>query len=242
MLIASLVFGLRAATDLWEKGYKGGRATVNGIVLAVLLLVPFGVQLVNALENPQLNDVATDVLNPPGFLKPVGDNGQPQAVAPPYDSYTARQIVTSYPELVARRYIAPPERVAFGVQEVLQQWGWAVVDSRNVPEEEVDEPQEDGTQSDNAELAGDQEELAKVTENGTNGSLPEILFQVRAQSFVMKLQSHLVIRLTSTLEGTLVDVRSASNWGRHDFGSNARNISQFLTALDENLAGLAGEV
>ena len=68
MLLASLVFGMRAAADLWEKGYKGGRATVNGIVLSVLLLVPFGIQLFKALEHPQLNDVTTDVINPPVFL------------------------------------------------------------------------------------------------------------------------------------------------------------------------------
>ena len=30
MLLASLVFGVKAAMDLWEKGYQGGRATVKG--------------------------------------------------------------------------------------------------------------------------------------------------------------------------------------------------------------------
>ena len=57
----------------------------------------------------------------------------------------------------------------------------------------------------------------------------------------MKLPYTVVIRIASQDESSLVDVRSASSWGPHDFGANARNIRQFLTELDTQLQGVAGE-
>lgn len=247
LLLGSLVFGLRAAIDLWEKGYKGGRATVNGIVLAVLLLIPFGIQLVKALENPQLNDVATDVVNPPLFLVDVKGDGSEKPESIVYDEYTSRQIVANYPELVARRYNAPPERVVVSVLEILDQWNWQITASRNLPKTETEPADEDN----NDELAGTEEELNELQQagedsgedinSGPGGAATDIVIQVKARSFVMKLPSFLVIRLVSSGDTTLVDMRSASLWGRHDFGSNMENITGFLEQLDETLAGLAGE-
>ena len=42
-------------------------------------------------------------------------------------------------------------------------------------------------------------------------------------------------------ENTLVEMRSAGRWGRHDFGENARIIEKFMRDLDQNLIGIAGE-
>jgi hypothetical protein len=239
LLLASLVFGLRAAVDLWEKGYKGGRATVNGIVLSALLLIPFGIQLFKALEHPQLNDVTTDVINPPVFLQPVPGKPTETSDSVVYDEYTSRQIVAGYPELVARRYNAPPERVAVSVVEILNRWGWQVAASRNLPQVET-EPAETDQDED---LAGSEAEIANLqpTDSETGQTIPDIVIQAKARSFIMKLPSWLVIRLSASGETTLVDMRSASVWGRHDFGSNTDNITGFLEQLDESLAGLAGE-
>jgi hypothetical protein len=231
MLLASLVFGLRASIDLWEKGYQGGRATVNGIVLSVLLLIPFGIQLSNALQFPQLNDVTTDVLAPPVYLAAVGSpNGEMPITE--FDDLSARQIVSFYPELVSRRYLAPQERVAASALAILAQWDWKVTSSQNLPEVEAEKPE------------GEEEELAGAVAPGSesNEVMQDIIIQTEAKSFLMKLPSYQVIRLSSSDNTTLVDMRSISLWGKHDFGTNARNISQFLDALDLALAGLAGEI
>ncbi len=240
MVLASLVFGLRAAADLWEKGYKGGRATVNGIALSMLLLIPFGIQLVNALENPQLNDVSTDVINPPEYFSAQTDIVPTSSEAEVYDDYVSREIVSNYPELVARRYGAPQERVIVSVLELLKRWDWNIVYSANLPKVEVLE--EKSENQDDTKLAGDENEISKAAQAGENENIADMVVQVRAKSFIMKLPSDIVIRLSPVNEGTLVDMRSSSQWGRHDFGSNAENISQFLEQLDILLAGLAGEV
>ncbi|MEJ2751933.1 MAG: DUF1499 domain-containing protein, partial [Chloroflexota bacterium] len=221
---------------LWEKGYKGGQATVNGMVIAILMLMPLGIQLAYALENPQLSDVATNVFEPPLYLTArEGHASQDEAASEIYDSYQVRQIVSAYPELVARRYEAPPERIANSVMDLLERWQWPVVSSRNLPAQlTADEAEPEG------ELAGSEGEIGQIAGTGEDQS-PVISIQARARSMIMKLPSDVIIRLTPDGDTTLVDMRSSSDWGSHDFGANARFINAFLTSLDQELAGIAGE-
>jgi len=44
-----------------------------------------------------------------------------------------------------------------------------------------------------------------------------------------------VVRLVEEEDATYVDMRSASRFGRHDFGHNARLITSFLAAIDASL-------
>ncbi len=236
MLSTSLLLGLRATADLWEKGYKGGQATVNGMVIAILMLIPLGIQLAYALENPQLSDVATNVFEPPLYLAAREEHASHgEAASEIYDSYQVRQIVSAYPELVARRYEAPPERIANSVMDLLERWHWPVVSSRNLPAQlTADEAEPEG------ELAGSEGEIGQIAGTGEDQS-PVISIQARARSMIMKLPSEVIVRLTPDGDTTLVDMRSSSDWSSHDFGVNARFINAFLTALDQELAGIAGE-
>lgn len=231
LVVGSLLLGMRAAVDLWEKGYKGGRSTVNGIVLSVLMATPFGIQFGYVLDKPQLHDVATNVFDPPQFIEQPGyeDLGPGQ----PYDNYRVRQMVSEYPELFARRYEAPPDRVAASVLDLMAARGWELVASRNLPQNSEPVPvTEDG------ELAGAASEIENIE---AEPGVQIITVQTRAQTLVMKLPSDIVIRLSPEGDTTLVDMRASSGWGPHDFGINARFIQGFLEALDTSLAGLAGE-
>lgn len=230
LLIAAILLGLKAAIDLWEKGYKGGRTTANGITLAALLLAPFGYQLVQALDKPKLNDLATDISNPPIYL----EDKQLKNYSPYYDSFSAQDIVAAYPQISTRRYNTSAERVYESVEKILKQWRWQVVSGLNVPEQKQNLENEA-----DLELEGDPK---KETEEIVGFSQTEIFLQVSAKSLIMQLDSNLMIRLSPDDFTTLVDVRSRSHWSPHDFGSNARNIDDFLKALDEALAGVAGEV
>ena len=61
-----------------------------------------------------------------------------------------------------------------------------------------------------------------------------------ARSFVLDLPVDVAVRITADEDSTLVDMRSASRYGRHDLGDNARRIAAFLAALDAEVAGQAG--
>lgn len=228
LVVGAILLGIRAAADLWEKGYSGGRKTVNGITLSAIILAPFGYQLVLAMEHPKLNDLATDLSNPPIYItddKFVG-------YTPYYDQYVSETMVTGYPEMASRQYGATSERVYSSVASILKDWSWRQIESVNAPQkkesitEESEEVLEGGLAEDGADTIDRQ----------------PIIVQALAKSLILKLDSHVLIRLTPLDDAvTLVDVRSRSQWGPHDFGSNAKNITALLDALDASLAGVAGE-
>jgi len=61
-----------------------------------------------------------------------------------------------------------------------------------------------------------------------------------APSFVLELPVDVAIRVTAGEDAALVDMRSASRYGRHDLGDNAARIVDFLTELDQQVKGQIG--
>jgi hypothetical protein len=61
-----------------------------------------------------------------------------------------------------------------------------------------------------------------------------------APSFILELPTDVAIRIASADETTLVDMRSASRYGRHDLGDNAARIIDFLAELDQQINGQIG--
>jgi uncharacterized protein (DUF1499 family) len=59
------------------------------------------------------------------------------------------------------------------------------------------------------------------------------------RSFLLKLPDDVTVRLRPRVDGTRIDIRSASRFGRHDLGTNAQRIRAFLEEVS-NLAIAAG--
>ncbi|MFK7903355.1 MAG: DUF1499 domain-containing protein [Nitratireductor sp.] len=233
ILITSLLCGVWALVDLWENGYKGGRMTVNGVFLSTLLLIPFAYQFVLAISNPQINDVATDQFEPPVFLQ----ESQIKARGDEYDKYHIRTILNSYPNAVTRSYDATPKRVWLSVEDILKRWEWKLVEGQNIPQKPVAKKEDD------EKLEGDENQVKELEDGAEEqGSTDQILVQVQASSLILKTKSNISIRLKFDEEITLVDMRSASNWSPHDFGTNAANIDSFFQELDNLMTGVAGEL
>ena len=79
------------------------------------------------------------------------------------------------------------------------------------------------------------------------GTMPEPLegqnnatITALAKSFVLDLPADVAIRVTADGETTLVDMRSASRYGRHDLGDNAERIISFLAELDQEVSAQIG--
>lgn len=68
------------------------------------------------------------------------------------------------------------------------------------------------------------------------GGLPDVTIELTAYTFWLGFPVDIAIRLTDEGETSYVDMRSASRWGRHDFGDNAGRISAFLEELDAEVA------
>jgi uncharacterized protein (DUF1499 family) len=68
---------------------------------------------------------------------------------------------------------------------------------------------------------------------GGRSGVGHIDFVVR--TLVMGFSDDIAVRLRPLAGQTRIDVRSASRYGRHDFGSNAKRIQQFAEELQEAL-------
>ncbi|MGY6708703.1 MAG: DUF1499 domain-containing protein [Rhizobiaceae bacterium] len=65
-----------------------------------------------------------------------------------------------------------------------------------------------------------------------------VTIELEARTLVFGFVSDVAIRLRDQGGTTQVDMRSASRYGEHDFGDNARRITAFLERLDEDMEAL----
>lgn len=234
--VTALVLAIRALWELWSKGHRGGKATTRGLFLIILVLLPFGYQAYLALSFPLANDVSTSPLDPPEYLaaQQVRNANALEGMNPiiVYGDEYADELILAYPRIKPRLYPAGPERVLKAVRMIFEDNGWVVVASSGIPEStaEGEEELEDNTGS----------ETGTDAEAGLED--PEDIFlETTVSTTFLALESDVIVRIVSQAEDTLVDVRSSSRWGAHDFGYNARLIRSFLEQLDTQLLGIAGE-
>jgi hypothetical protein len=68
----------------------------------------------------------------------------------------------------------------------------------------------------------------------------EVTIDAVARSFVLCLPADVAIRVTNDADAIIVDMRSASRYGRYDLGDNASRIVDFLAELDQEVSGQVG--
>lgn len=100
---------------LWTYGDRAGRASLLAAVVAALVLAPYGLSLWRFATLPLVNDVSTDMADPPTLVG-----------RPPYGPEEARAVAAAYPEVNGRRYPATPDRVADAVLALAAARGWTV--------------------------------------------------------------------------------------------------------------------
>lgn len=124
--VAGLVLGMTAFANIWREGYIGaGRATVGALVSALILAVPLW-SLPSLLTLPRLNDVSTDVENPPAFQRIAAVRRGP-ANAPDYPVTLASLQTSAYPDIQPVTLARPNEEVFSAVREVAKNLDWRIV-------------------------------------------------------------------------------------------------------------------
>jgi uncharacterized protein (DUF1499 family) len=122
--VLAWVFGLAGLWKLWNEGAKAGTASLIGIVLAGVTLAPFAIAAVQSARVPALNDITTDLADPPVF--PVGarvDVVAPFTPPPPADE-AARMQAAAYPDLSPRLLDNTPSEAIAAVRRAAQTLGW----------------------------------------------------------------------------------------------------------------------
>ncbi|MDQ0324688.1 hypothetical protein J2R99_000537 [Rhodopseudomonas julia] len=197
LALVAFALAVFALVRIWNASDEGAGEAFAALFFAAPALVLFGLAMVALVIYPPLNDLTTDVDDPPRFW------------AHPHEAISladAQRQATTYPRLAARFYPLSVERVFAAAQAVVKDRGWKV-------EESLDPIEGEG--------------IATI--------------EAVARTILFAFPDDVVIRIAPTtdgdIDGTIVDMRSASRFGRHDLGKNARRIKDFLRDLDGVLQG-----
>lgn len=105
-------FGIRS---LWREGKEGGHRSITGLALSLIVLSPLAFAAYKAGTTPLLNDVSTDLPDPPLFAGETTPRLNPALQA------------KAYPEVTGRRYELSAELVAAAIEELLAFEGWRLL-------------------------------------------------------------------------------------------------------------------
>jgi uncharacterized protein (DUF1499 family) len=196
MILACLI-ALLALVQIWRRGYKGAGSAAIGLLLpAVALVWPIS-YLPAYLNLPPINDVTTDVVQPPSF----GELTRQRAADSNPTAYPAERFASlqqaAYPDLHTFVMDRPAEEAFELVEEVVHRLRWRV--------------------------AASTPPSARPARNGT--------LEATDQTLLAGFTDDIVIRVDGGANRTRIDMRSASRYGRHDFGQNATRVRRFLTEL-----------
>lgn len=228
---------------LWRYGARGGAASAQAILVSLPILGASGWMVRDYLETPPIYDVATDLARPPQWLEEVKvDQSWLGPRLPPGGADRLLQ-QAAYPGLTGRRYEGGLDRVYAAARQVALDMGVRITAERGGPSDDLRALPSGQT----SEPAADAPDVVPVPEPRPDieaflaAAQPQDAFiQGAHRTLVFGFRQDIVIRLHEEEETTLVDVRVAARYGRHDLGGGAALIAAYLKALDAALLGLAG--
>ncbi len=201
MLLAGVAIALAVVAFgvVWADGRPGSGRAFAGLVIALLLLAYPALLSVQALRLPRINDVTTDLSDPPAFSRSRRALELRSGRVPPDPGAAARAAqLQAYPGVEPVVLELQPLEVFQLVQKAAQQRGWQVI------------------------------ETASPGGRTGIGRLEAI-----DRSLLMRFPDDVTVRIRPVASGARVDVRSASRFGSHDLGANARRVEAFMTRLQE---------
>lgn len=198
---AAVLLAVTAGVVIWRTGRRGIGSAVLGVLLAALVLAwPMWLAL-QAVRLPILNDISTDINNPPGFSRSMRALEARHGHAPS--------------ELPAETRL-PQTRAYPNVQPI-------VIDL-------------DGDEAFQLVLATAKAMGWQVIESSTpGGRIGDGRIEAIDRTLIMRFPDDITIRVRPGAGQSRIDVRSASRYGRHDFGVNAGRIERFARQMQEQL-------
>ena len=204
----ALVLGAWALARIWVHGYAGapsaGVGTSWGLatIAPVLLLAPIG------FTTPRINQVSTDLADPPAFVWVDRARGVRPGPVPAISPEVRALQADAYPRVTTLRVDMPALEAYQLAVQLVERRRWQILDRRA--------PAVPTTRPAGRSVAG-----------GVPGRI-----EATARTPLFGFPDDVVIRITpAPNDQARVDMRSASRFGQHDFGANARRITEFLTEM-----------
>jgi Protein of unknown function (DUF1499) len=113
--VAGVFAALLGFRSLWREGKEGGHRSITGLVLSLAVLSPLAYAGYKSAVLPRLNDISTDLPDPPLF---VGETAH---------RLNAELQTKVYPQVTGRRYELSAELIAAAIEELVASEGWRVL-------------------------------------------------------------------------------------------------------------------
>jgi uncharacterized protein (DUF1499 family) len=198
-LAALLAFA--AFVRIWTEGRRGLGEAVKGLVVALLILAYSGFYALRAATLPAMNDISTDIEDPPSFSRSrAALDARNGRVPPEVPREKRREQREAYPQVAPLTLDVTPNDAFELVQRAATNRGWQVIET--------------------------------VRPGGRSG-----VGRLDAvdRTFLLRFPDDITVRIRPRVDGSRIDVRSASRLGDHDLGQNARRIRAYLDEIS-NLA------
>lgn len=249
LALCGVLLAIIGFVRLWQVAAVGGAASFVALLYALLPLSVAGYGAAEYWMKPALSDVATDLADPPPWIRqPPVEEGWLKPRPPTTADRMAQG--KAYPGLTGRRYDGALDRVLAGVRKVGEEMGIRFTAGQGLENAEPDiedlesrQKLAEGPPGDDAPvpipLARPETTLPQDLPAGQRPT--DILLQGEWRSLVVGTRYDLVVRLREEAETSFVDLRAAARVGPHDLGTTAAFAEHFLHALDAELLGIAGD-
>lgn len=215
LAVVAILLALGAAVVIWFEG-TGGMKEMFAALFIGLALIAYPLFLgIRGYRLPAIYDVTTDPIDPPQFdaiarLRPRDANPIN------YEGlYAAELQHAAYSDIEPDLTDSSPQDAYAAALKVITKRKWRIVDSRA--------PQGDLPRAVN-----------------TRGPLPpsprDGIIEAVARTPILGFRDDVVVRIRATTDGTRIDVRSASRYGRRDLGANANRVRDLISDIDDVLA------
>ena len=210
----AILLSFGAGIVIWREGIGGGRYAVSGFLIGCALIGYPAFLGIKASRLPAIYDITTDPIDPPQFdaiarLRPRDANPITYA-----GLYTAEQQHNAYSDIEPDDTTATPQEAYDAAMKVITKRRWRVVDARppQVGPRVIDTRAPQGV------------------------SARDGIIEAVARTPILGFRDDVVVRVRATADGARIDVRSASRYGRHDLGTNAKRVRYLIDDIDDVLS------
>jgi hypothetical protein len=210
--LAALALAFYAVLEIWHSGSIGTGDALMAVIYATPAASVTAAAIAAIYFYPQLNDLSTDLAKPPSFAA--------WSAAQPAGSLQPEVQRAAYPDIVSRVYPVPLSVLYPATKELIERRGWSIV--HDLP------PVEPDTSA--VRLPRSRPRLGDAPAAEPEPPFAEV--EAVAPTPLLAIPDHIAIRLRSDEEGARIDLRSASAFGTHDLGANARRIRALYRDLD----------
>ncbi len=238
--VALLLAGA-AVTVIWRTGRRGISYVVLSVFLALILLAYPSWLAYTAMRLPLINDITTDVNDPPVF-------SSNEAAVKARAGRTPSEI-TETRRLEQQRAYGDIQPIVIDVdvkegyvlvREAVRSLGWRIIEEANpVTKEDLSAPAPTARPAPPPAVLRRGTAAVPVPPQRPAPPRPREPRDGRIdavdKSLIMGFPDDITIRVRSLPDQTRIDIRSASRYGRHDFGANAARIKKFARELQAQL-------